>query len=103
MSDIVEVEVAGQSYRIRSDEGNADLQEVARFVNGRIAAIKEAAPDLAAERVAILAALNMGDELLRQQAAQDAASGEVEVAVAAVRERLTELVKQVEEAGAAAD
>ena len=96
MSETVEVEVAGRSYRLRSDEGGADLAAVARLVNERIGKILEAAPQLEKEEVAILAALNMGDELLRQRAAGEAGPAEIEEAVAAVRGRLAELVRRME-------
>ena len=98
MSGIVEVEVAGRSYRLRSDEGGSDLDAVARLVNERIAEIRRAAPDLPEERLAILAALNMGDELLRQRAARSAEAGRVEEAVAVARGRLAALVKRIEQA-----
>ena len=98
MSAIVDVEVAGRSYRLRSDEGGADLEAVARLVNGRIGDIVRAAPKLEKEEVAILAALNMGDELLRQRVANDARSDEVERAVEAVRGRLADFVKRMEQA-----
>lgn len=103
MSDIVEVEVAGRSYRLRSDQGGADLGAVARLVNERIADIRRAAPDLPKEELAILAALNMGDELLRQRAVRDAEAGEVEQAVEAVRGRLADLAKRMEQAAPAPD
>ena len=98
MSAIVDVEVAGRSYRLRSDEGGTDLEAVARLVNGRIGDIVRAAPKLEKEEVAILAALNMGDELLRQRVANDARSDEVERAVEAVRSRLADFVKRMEQA-----
>lgn len=103
MSETVEVEVAGRSYRLRSDEGGADLAAVARLVNERIGQILQAAPHLEKEEVAILAALNMGDELLRQRAANEAGPEEIEEAVAAVRGRLDELVGRMEQAVASAD
>ena len=103
MSETVEVEVAGRSYRLRSDEGGADLAAVARLVNERIGKILQAAPHLEKEEVAILAALNMGDELLRQRAASEAGPAEIEEAVAAVRGRLAELVRRMEQATAPPD
>ena len=103
MSETVEVEVAGRSYRLRSDEGGAGLAAVARLVNERIGAILQAAPHLEKEEVAILAALNMGDELLRQRAAGEAGPAEIEEAVAAVRGRLAELVGRMERTVASPD
>lgn len=98
MSGSVEVEVAGRSYRLRSDEAGADLEAVARLVNERIGDIRRAAPHLGKEEVAILAALNMGDELLRQRTTSEAASSAIEQAVEAVRSRLADLVRQMEQA-----
>ncbi len=103
MSEIVEVKVAGRSYRLRSDGEGADLEAVARLVNERIGDILRAAPHLEKEEVAILAALNMGDELLRQRAAGEAASNEVEQAVEAVRGRLADLVRRMEQAASPQD
>lgn len=103
MSETVEVEVAGRSYRLRSDEGGADLAAVARLVNERIGQILQAAPHLEKEEVAILAALNMGDELLRQRAAGEAGPAEIDEAVAAVRGRLAELVGRMERTVASPD
>ena len=103
MSETVRVEVAGRSYRLRSDEGGADLAAVARLVNERIGDILRAAPHLEKEEVAILAALNMGDELLRQRTADDADSGEVRQAVEAVRTRIADLTKRLERTAAPPD
>ncbi|MDE2658894.1 MAG: cell division protein ZapA [Acidobacteriota bacterium] len=103
MSETVQVEVAGRSYRLRSDEGGADLAAVARLVNERIGDVLRAAPHLEKEEVAILAALNMGDELLRQRAVGDADSGDIEEAVEAVRSRIADLTKRLEQTVAPRD
>lgn len=103
MSDTVEVEVAGRQYRLRSDAGGADLSAVARLVNERIGEILRAAPHLEKEEVAILAALNMGDELLRQRAADEADSGEIERAVETVRTRIRDFTGRLEQTAAPRD
>lgn len=103
MSESVEVEVAGRSYRLRSDGGGADIAAVARLVNERIGEILQAAPHLEKEEVAILAALNMGDELLRQRAASESGPAEIEEAVETVRGRLAELVRRMEQTAASPD
>ncbi len=100
MSGIVEVEVAGRSYRLCSDEDGTDLQQVAALVNERVGEILSAAPGLAPERAAILAALNMGDELLRERRAAAAQAEAVEAAVEEARERLVGLAERLDEAGA---
>ena len=96
MSAVVEVEVAGRTYRLQSDEGGSDLEAVARLVNERMGEIERAAPQLEREQAAILTALNVGDELLRQRAARNTELGEVTAAVEAVRGRLVELQTAVE-------
>lgn len=103
MSDPVEVEVAGRHYRLQADEGGADLEAVARLVNERIGEIRRAAPHLEKEEVAILAALNMGDELLRRQTADEADTGAIEQAVEAVRTRIADFTRRLEQTAAPRD
>ena len=72
-------------------------------MNERIGDVLRAAPHLEKEEVAILAALNMGDELLRQRAVGDADSGDIEEAVEAVRSRIADLTKRLEQTVAPRD
>ena len=92
MSEVVEVEVAGKAYRLQTDGDAADLMAVAALVDERIGQILAAAPGLPLERAAILAALNLGEELL----AQRTRSEEIEAAVEAARIRLEKFAKRVE-------
>ncbi len=92
MRDPVEIKVAGKSYRIHASDDGADLFRVAEFVNARIRDIRKAAPGISAERAAILAALNVGDELLREREA-------VTDAVDAVRGRAREIEARWKGAG----
>ncbi len=87
MREQVEVQVAGRSYRLRADDEGADLSRVAAFVNERIEEVRKAVPGISTERAAILAALNVGDELLREREA-------VARAVDTVRERLREIERR---------
>ncbi len=87
MREQVEVEVAGRSYRLRADDEGADLSRVAEFVNARIQEVRNAIPGISTERAAILAALNVGDELLREREA-------VARAVDTVRERLRDIERR---------
>lgn len=98
MSGVVEIEVAGITCRLRSDEGAPDLEAVAALVNERIGAIREAAADLPLERLAILAALNLGEELLRERARSGAEAAEIEAAVGEARSRLGKLAARVDAA-----
>lgn len=94
MSRTVSVEVDGKTYVLASDEDGPDLAAVALLVNERLAAIREASPTISTERSAILAALNLGDELLRERAAGREGAAAVAGAVAEVRERLAGLLEE---------
>lgn len=85
MSRTVSVEVDGRTYVLGSDEEGSDLEEVAALVNERLAEIRRAAPGISRERSAILAALNLGDELLRERADSKEAAAAVEEEVSTVR------------------
>lgn len=91
MNRTVSVEVDGNTYVLGSDDEGSDLEAVAALVNERIAEVRGAAPGISRERSAILAALNLGDELLRERAAAKEAAGEVEAGVSEVRAALRSL------------
>jgi cell division protein ZapA len=67
-----EVKILGQRYKVRSDEGEDYIQELASFVNDQIADVQKSSKSVATHNVAILAALNIADDLfkLRDQDAQ---------------------------------
>lgn len=93
-SEVVEVEIAGSTYRLRPDPeagGGAGIEGVAGLVDRRMAQILDAVPGLATERAAILAALNLAQDFLAERARGEAAAAGVEAAVAQVRVRLREL------------
>ena len=91
MNRTVSVEVDGNTYVLGSDDEGSVLEAVAALVNERIAEVRGAAPGISRERSAILAALNLGDELLRERAAAKEAAGEVEAGVSEVRAALRSL------------
>ncbi len=88
MKGEAEIRVAGASYRLVADEDGPDLTEVAELVEKHIDAIRAAVPDISTERAAILAALNVGADLLREREA-------VTEAVEAVRARFREVEQRV--------
>ena len=69
MKRSVHVEIAGQSLSIKSDEGPQYVQELADYVDaqlGRLTQGKRAsAPNL--QRVALLVAIQLADELFRER------------------------------------
>lgn len=66
MSDDVEIEIFGQAFRVASgDASTAYIQRLAAHVDERMRAISEASKNMPLTRTAILAALNIADDLLK--------------------------------------
>ena len=55
--------IAGQEFRIASENDEAYMQGLAASVNGRIRQVQEQYPTLSTSRCALLAMLGMADEL----------------------------------------
>ena len=90
MAKTVKVEIYDQTYQIRGDLDEAYVAELARYVDARMRAVSEATHTVDSLRVAVLAALNLADELhmLRQR------QSELEGAVRDRAERCLTLVEQ---------
>jgi cell division protein ZapA len=59
------VEILGKEYRIRGGEDEAYVREVARYVDARLREVARSTSLQASDRVAILAAMNIADELFQ--------------------------------------
>jgi cell division protein ZapA (FtsZ GTPase activity inhibitor) len=59
----VKITIRGRSYTVRSDEGDVDLAQIARYVDERMQQI--ARPGLDDYTVAMLAALNIAQDFAR--------------------------------------
>lgn len=62
---VVQVEVHGQTYPIRTELDPRYVEELAQFVESRMALAAKASPSSDAVGLAILAALNITDEFFR--------------------------------------
>ncbi|GBE36772.1 cell division protein ZapA [bacterium BMS3Bbin07] len=67
----VEVDILGQRYRIKGDASDEHIQELARFVDERIREIYDKGPNTVPLKAAILAALDIADELYRYRKEQE--------------------------------
>jgi cell division protein ZapA len=66
MSDDIEVEIFGQVFRVASgDASTAHIQHLAAHVDERMRAIADTSKTMPLTRIAILAALNIADDLLK--------------------------------------
>ena len=74
---VVSVEIAGQRYPIRSGLDPDYVNRLAVYVDDKMRAASDTAPTGDAVRLAVLAALNIADELFRCKDATEARSGEI--------------------------
>ncbi len=68
-SHLVQVEIYGQSYNLRGEGEVGYMQELARYVDGKMREVSEATATVDSLKVAILAALNIADESRQGRAA----------------------------------
>jgi cell division protein ZapA len=74
-AQVVSVEIRGQRYPIRSTLDAQYVAGLASYVDEKIRAANESTPSGDTVRLAVLAALNIADELFRCQEAQQARRG----------------------------
>jgi cell division protein ZapA len=75
--EVISVEIHGQRYPIRSSLEPEYVARLAKYVDEKMLAAAEATPTSDALRLAVLAALNVADELFRCRDANKARSGEL--------------------------
>jgi cell division protein ZapA len=93
---VVQVEVHGQKYPIRTELDPRYVEELAEFVEARMALASRSSPSSDAVGLAILTALNITDEYFRARAALTNNSGTLTA-------RAQELEKMVDQALALAE
>jgi cell division protein ZapA len=74
---VVTVEIAGQRYPIRSDLDERYIAELAAYVDQKMRAAVDAAPESDMLGLAILVALNVADDYFRARQQQSSVHGEL--------------------------
>jgi len=90
MSKIIRIDIFDQSYNIRSDMDETAVRELAAYVDAKMRAVSEATRTIDSMRVAVLAALNIADELHALRARQEKLEAEIRQRT----ERALDLVEQ---------
>ena len=90
MAKVVQIEIHGQKYPIRTQLEPRYVQELAEFVEARMALAAKASPSSDTVAIAILAALNITDEFFRTRSELTSDSGQI----AARTEALERIVDQ---------
>jgi cell division protein ZapA len=83
------VEIFGEVYHVRGSDENGYLQSLADLVDRKMREVAENAKG-DTTRIAILAALNLADELFQMESRQEGERVEIREKVAALTEELTE-------------
>ncbi len=76
---LVEIKVFGQTYTVKSDAEEEHVQEVARFVNQKMEDVLKKTRSVSTLNVAILTALNIADDLLKERKRNSALFEEVQI------------------------
>lgn len=84
----VDIEIFGRTYRVRGRDDGGYLQQVADLVDRKMRQVAERSASTDTGRLAILAALNIADELLQSQNRQEGERVEI-------RERVTALTGEL--------
>jgi cell division protein ZapA len=69
--NLVQVQIFGHSYTIRGEADQEYILGVAAYVDRKMREITEKLPVASLSKVAILASLNIADELLKERAQRD--------------------------------
>jgi len=93
-SSLVPVVIMGQTYKVRAEEDVAYIEELARFVDTKMQTIAETTGTSDSLKVAILAALNIADELFkaeeRERSSDEELAGRVDALVKTLDKTLRE-------------
>ncbi len=85
----VEVNLLGRSYRVACDDGEREaLMQAVAYLDAKMNEIRKAGKVMGAERIAVMAALNMANELLRLRRLDAELQGAVSGRVKHMRERV---------------
>jgi cell division protein ZapA len=91
-STTTQVEIFGEVYHVRGGDEGGHLRELADLVDRKMREVAERVKGDTA-RIAILAALNLADELMQTQSRQEGERVEIREKVAALTEELTQALE----------
>ena len=95
---VIKVKILGQDYVVRSSAGQKYLNEVSSYVNGKMEEIKASGIDDSQQlRIAILAAMNITDELFTYKKEKEKFVNKVEAKTIAITEFIENRIHDIEE------
>ena len=95
---VVKVKILGQDYVVRSSAGQKYLEQVAKYVDDKMEEIKASGIDDSQQlRIAILAAMNITDELFAYKKEKKKFVDKVEAKTIAITEFIDNRIHDIEE------
>ena len=95
---VVKVNILGQDYVVRSSAGQKYLEQVAKYVDGKMEEIKASGIDDSQQlRIAILAAMNITDELFAYKKEKKKFIDKVEAKPIAITEFIENRIHDIKE------
>lgn len=67
----IEVQILGQNYAIKTDEDEAYIKSLAKFVDEKLKEIYSAAPNVNQTKASVMAAFGIADELFKLKTDQE--------------------------------
>ncbi|MGB5570687.1 MAG: cell division protein ZapA [Sedimenticolaceae bacterium] len=85
----VAVSILGKDYRIACEPGTEDeLVSASRFLDARMREVRSSGKVIGTDRIAVMVALNLAHELLKEKSDQDSAASSANKRIRSLRERI---------------
>jgi len=85
----VGVSILGKEYRIACEPGTeSELINAARFLDVRMREVRGSGKVIGTDRIAVMVALNLAHELLKEKTEQDSAASSANKRIRSLRERI---------------
>ena len=91
--DPIRIQIFDQEYHVKGSLNAAYLEELARYVDGKMRSIATRSHNVDSLRVAVLAALNIADEYHQLKSKHEATTRQVEQKVGEYNDALDQLLK----------
>ena len=91
--NVVQVQIFGHHYTIRGEANQAYILDVAGYVDRKMREITEKLPVASLSKVAILASLNIADELFKERASRESDGATISDRTARLHAMLDEVLK----------
>jgi len=93
--NVVQVQILGQQLPLRTEADPSYALELAEFVDGKMREVTKMLPVASVSKVAILASLNIADELFKERANKQRTGSDVNDRAAVLLRRLDEVLDEV--------